>query len=285
MSDGRTETLLEGLVFPEGPRWHDERLVFSDMHDQRVVALDPLTRSAETVCTLDDDPSGLGWLPDGRMLVVAMRTRQVLRREPDGHLALHASLAALAPYHCNDMVVGADGRAYVGNFGFDLHAGASPVSTVVLTVSADGTAAVAADDLGFPNGMVITPDGRTLIVGESFGGRLTAFTIGADGMLSERRVFARLDGAVPDGICLDAEGAVWIACPMSHRCLRVAEGGEILDEISVGERGAFACMLGGTDRRTLFVCTARGFGPEDWIEHRGGAILAAEVAVPGAGWP
>jgi sugar lactone lactonase YvrE len=279
-----SETLLDGLVFPEGPRWHGGRLYFSDMHDHRVVAVDERGR-AETVVEIPGCSSGLGWLPDGRMLVVSMEDRRLLRLERDGRLVEVADLSRLAPFHCNDMVVDCRGRAYVGNFGFDLHGGAALQTTCLILVEPDGQARVVAEDLGFPNGAVITPDGRTLIVGESFGGQLTAFDIGDDGSLSGRRVFAKLDGAIPDGICLDAEGCIWLACPLSHRCLRVREGGEVLDQVTLSERNAYACMLGGADRKTLFVCTALGRNPDEWIAQRAGRIEKVRVAVAGAGLP
>jgi sugar lactone lactonase YvrE len=279
------ETVMEGLAFPEGPRWHDGRLVFSDMHGQRVIALAP-DGEYDVVAELPKDPSGLGWLPDGRMLVVSMRDRRVLRREPGGALVEHANLWDLAPYHCNDMVVDRTGRAYVGNFGFDLHERERPRTTVLLAVEPDGTARVAAEDMAFPNGMVITPDGGTLIVGESMAARLTAFEVGRDGALANRRVFAQLEGGIlPDGICLDAEGAVWSACPMTGRVVRVAEGGEILDVIETGRAGAFACMLGDEDRRTLYVCTASTSVPAECKQRRDGRIERLRVEVPGAGLP
>jgi sugar lactone lactonase YvrE len=279
-----TEVVLDGFVFPEGPRWHDGRLVFSDMHGLRVVSLDVDHAIAETVCDVATQPSGLGWLADGRMLVVSMTDRRVLRREPDGSLVEHADLSALAPWWCNDMVVDGRGRAYVGNFGFDMYGGAKPHRTNVVLVQPDGTATSAAEELGFPNGMVVTPDNETLIVGESLGGRLVAFRIADDGSLHDRREFAQLEGAVPDGICLDAEGAVWIACPLSNRCLRVGDGGKVLDEVTIG-RGTFACTLGGEGRSTLFVCTADAHDPAAAKAAVSGRIEAVQVDVPGAGFP
>jgi sugar lactone lactonase YvrE len=279
-----TEVVLTGLAFPEGPRWREGRLVFSDMHGGRVVSLDVGTGRDTTVCEVPEQPSGLGWLPDGRMLVVSMTDRRVLRREVDGTLVEHADLSALASWWCNDMVVDGTGRAYVGNFGFDIYGGGKPRRTNVVRVDPDGRAETAADDLGFPNGMVVTPDGTTLIVGESFGGRLIAFRIADDGTLHDRRLFAQLDGATPDGICLDAEGAVWIACPLSSRCLRIADGGEVLDEVPF-DQGTFACMLGGADRSTLFVCTAEAHDPANAATTRTGRIEALRVEVPGAGYP
>jgi sugar lactone lactonase YvrE len=280
----KPETLLDGLIFPEGPRWHDGRLYFSDMHAHKVLAVDEQGH-AETIAEVPQCPSGLGWQPDGRMLIVSMEDRRLLRREPDGKLSHYADLSAHATFHCNDMVVDRHGRAYVGNFGFDLHAGASPVDTCMIFVDTDGSTRVAAEDLGFPNGTVITPDGRTLIVGESFGGRLTAFDVADDGTLSNRRVWAKLDGAVPDGICLDAENAIWVASPISNRCLRVAEGGRVLDDVPLPGRNAYACMLGGADRRTLFLCTAEGSHPNEWIQLESGKIETVRVDAPGAGLP
>ncbi len=278
----QTNVLLDGLRFPEGPRWHDGRFWFSDMHAGQVIAVD-LSGRSEVVVEVKAEPSGLGWLPDGRLLVVSMRDRRLLRLDADG-LTQVADLSDLASYHCNDMVVDAEGRAYVGNFGFDLHAGESPTSANLILVHPDGRSEVAAADLRFPNGAVITPDGRTLIVGESFGGCLTAFDVADDGTLSGRREWAKLEGAVPDGICLDAEGAIWVASPIGKGgVLRVREGGEVTQRIAV-ENEAFACMLGGPERRTLFICTAPDSNPEKTGD-RGGRIETVEVQIPGAGLP
>jgi sugar lactone lactonase YvrE len=284
-TDRSADVVLEGLVFPEGPRWHDDRLVFSDMHDHRVVALDPLTGATATVCEVPEQPSGLGWQPDGTMLVVSMIDRRVLRLGAAGRLELHADLADLAPFHCNDMVVDAEGGAYVGNFGFDIFThDIQPRPTTLVRVEPDGSASVAAAGLQFPNGMVITSDGRTLIVGESWGARLTAFDVAGDGTLSNRRVWAAPAGHVPDGICLDAAGAIWMACPASGDVVRVLEGGEITDVVHVSAT-AFACMLGGTDRTTLFVCVAHDANPDVVKAKRSATIEAVDVDVPGAGLP
>jgi sugar lactone lactonase YvrE len=278
-----TTILVENLAFPEGPRWHDGRLFFSDQHDHRVVAMDP-GGTTQTVVEVPRQPSGIGWLPDGRMLVVSMLDRRVLRL--DGReLVEHADLSAFATAPCNDMVVDALGRAYVGHFGFDMYGGEQPKSASLLLVDPDGSVRVAAEPLQFPNGTVITPDGNTLIVGESMGGRLTAFDVAADGSLSGQREFAKLDGAVPDGICLDAEGAVWSACPFTGRVLRVKDGGDVVQEVDVSHDFAFACMLGGADRRTLYICTASSHIPAECRERRDGRIESIEVDVPGAGLP
>ena len=277
----RPETLIDGLRFPEGPRWRDGRLWFSDMHSQQVLAVEP-SGKRETVARVPQDPSGLGWLPDGRLLIVSMRDRRLLRLDPGG-LAEVADLSDLAPSRCNDMVVDARGRAYVGNFGFDLHAGESPTPTNLILVEPDGRARVVAEELRFPNGTVITPDGRTLVIGETYGACLTAFDVAEDGSLGGRREWARMEGAVPDGICLDAEGAIWVASPIGHSVLRLREGGEVTHRIEV-EHEAFACMLGGPERRTLFLCTAASADPNQ-TKARTGRIEWVEVDVPGAGLP
>ena len=282
MAELQTTVLVDDLRFPEGPRWHDGRLWVSDQHDGRVVTVTP-DGSVETVVQVPAGPSGLGWLPDGRMLVVSMQDRRLLRLDPDGLVEV-ADLTPFATWHCNDMVVDSAGRAYVGNFGFDLDAGVDPVTACVVLVEPDGRMRIAADDLRFPNGTVITPDGGTLVIGESYGACLTAFDVALDGSLSGRRLWAQLVGAVPDGICLDAEGAIWSACPLTGRVLRVLEGGELTDEVRVTRNGAYACMLGGPDRTTLFVCAADASNSEH-TGNRRGAIEVCTVPVPGAGLP
>jgi sugar lactone lactonase YvrE len=284
MSSRDLRVVVEGLAFAEGPRWHEDRLWFSDMHDHRVVALNP-DDTLTTIVEVPNQPSGLGWLPDGRLLVVSMTDRRLLRLDDDGQLVPAADLAELAAWHCNDMVVRADGLAYVGNFGFDLYGDAEHRAADLLAVTPQGSVRVVADGLEFPNGAVITPDGLTLVLGESFAGRLTAFDVAPDGSLSGRREWAKLVDAVPDGICLDADGAIWVASPLGHQVLRVAEGGEVLDRVDTGDRHAYACMLGGDDRRTLFVCTARSSNPEKCRALRAGRIEAVDVDVSGAGWP
>lgn len=276
------ETWLDGFAFLEGPRWHDGRLWVSDMHDHEVLAIDA-AGSIEEIVTVEQQPSGLGWLPDGRLLVVSMVDRRVLRLEAGG-LVEHADLSELASWHCNDMVVDGQGRAYVGNFGFDLDSQAKPCTTTLTLVHPDGRAENVADELSFPNGCVITPDGGTLIVGESFGARLTAFRIGADGSLSDRRVWAALEGAVPDGICLDAEGAVWLASPVSNEFLRVRKGGEVAERVACDQM-AIACMLGGDDGRTLFALTSKSTSPKEATALRSARIERLTVDTPGAGLP
>ncbi len=279
-------TITDGHTFLEGPRWRDGRLVMSDFFTGRVLSLDPDSGDLETLVQLDGDwPSGLGWLPDGRLLVVSMQRRRLLRQEADGSVVVHADLAELASFHCNDMVVDAAGRAFVGNFGFDLHVPEPvPATAELIRVDPDGTATVVDDEMRFPNGSVITPDGSTLIVGQSMGSDLVAFTIEPDGSLTDKRVWADLGELVPDGICLDAEGAVWFADPRVGGVHRVAEGGEILQTVDT-DRPAFACMLGGPDRRTLFALTAATSHPDTAPEARSARVEAVEVDVPGAGLP
>jgi sugar lactone lactonase YvrE len=279
---GKTEVLLDGLRFGEAPRWHGDRLWFSDMHSGWVMTVD-LEGRTERIAHVPCQPSGIGWRPDGSLLVVSMTDRRLLRLA-DGELSEVADLSALADFHCNDMVVDARGRAYVGNFGFDLHGQQQPRATRLVLVDEHGDARSVAEDLLFPNGTVITPDGRTLVVGESFGARLTAFDVAPDGSLAGRRLWAQLDKAVPDGICLDAEGAIWVASPVSSEVIRVREGGEVVERIGVDHQ-AFACMLGGPDRRTLFVCTARDSDPALTGARRSGRIEIVRVEVPGAGLP
>jgi sugar lactone lactonase YvrE len=294
-------TLLEGGSFFEGPRWHDGRWWVSDFYRHVVLSVGE-DGTAQEVMTVDGQPSGLGWMPDGSLLVVSMRDRRVLRRTPDGAVSLHADIAALCGGNANDMVVDAAGRAYVGNFGFDLMAGADPVPAALVRVDPDGKASVAAEDLLFPNGSVITPDGRTLIVGETAGARYTAFAMGDDGSLSDRRVWAQVaptpeqGGTLPemlaqlqfgpDGCALDAEEHIWSADAMGGRAARVAPGGEIVDEVRPPDGlGVFACMLGGADGRTLLLCCAPDFAEHARSAKREAVLLTETVGVPHAGLP
>lgn len=279
----RLTPFLDQLAFPESPRWHDGALWFSDFHTHRVQRVDMAGR-CETVVVVPGQPSGLGWLPDGTLLVVSMTDRRLLRFAAN-QLSQVADLSQLAPFHCNDMVVDAKGRAYVGNFGFDFAAKQPPRSTCLILVQPDGSARVVADDLLFPNGAVITPDGRTLIIGESYGARLTAFDIADDGSLSGRRVWAALDKAAPDGICLDRAGAIWLASPTSREVLRVREGGEVTHRCATPGQ-AVACALGGPESRTLFVLTTKVMlAPEESRRTLPGAIHTLEVEVPAAAAP
>lgn len=273
-----TSTWIEGLGFPEGPRWHEGSLWFSDVGRQAVWRVDARGQM-EQVARVERHPSGLGWMPDGSLLIVSMYDRRLMRLA-HGALSVQADLSNLAAHACNDMVVSREGNAYVGHMGFDLLARPRQVAPAsLLLVRPDGTVAVAAEDMLYPNGAVITPDGRTLIVAETIGQRLTAFDVLPDGRLSGRRVFAALHGRAPDGICLDADGCVWVADASAPACLRVREGGEIVEQVTT-QNHCYACVLGGDTGHTLFLCTAEGFGPD--VALRGtGAIERVEVRVPG----
>jgi sugar lactone lactonase YvrE len=296
----RARTVLDDLVFTEGPRWHQESLWFSDMHDHRVVRVvtdeQGDVSSVSTVLEMpDDEPSGLGWLPDGRLLVVAMSSKQIRRLEPDGTVSVHADLAGHAVTgSINDMIVAADGTAYVGNMGYVVHGGSAArlVPAETWRVSPTGAVSLGSADMMAPNGHILTPDGHTLIVAESAASRLTAFSVGIDGALSGRRVFAQLTparegimAAPPDGICLDAEGAVWVADPLGARVIRVREGGEVTDTVDIADGIPVACVLGGPERRTLYMCVAAHFDRDVLAGRRTGRIEAVSVEVPGAGRP
>lgn len=282
------EVLATDLCFGEGPRWHAGELWFSDMYDHAVKSVDLDGRLTVRV-PIDGQSSGLGWLPGGDLVVVSMVDRRVLRWTGSG-LEHHADLSDVATFHCNDMVVDAVGRAYVGNFGFDLHAfveARDPAmirSADLALVQPDGTVQCAATDLAFPNGTVITPDGNTLVVAETMGSRLTAFDIAADGSLANRRVWAELPGRRPDGICLDADGAIWVANAAAAECVRVAEGGQVIDRVETDQL-CFACMLGGPDGTTLFMLTAPSSDPAEVVARRGGRVLVTAAPAPHAGRP
>ena len=287
------QVLCEGLHFGEGPRWREGRLWFSDLYAKAVKSVS-LAGDLRLEFEIDDQPSGLGWMPDGDMLVVSMTRRRILRRSPSGQISVHADLAELASFHCNDMAVDARGRAYVGNIGFDIERelisrGRASVfadhpTAKLAVISPDGAITVAADDLHVPNGTVITPDGKTLIVAESLAGRLTAFDVGADGSLINRRVWASMAPRAPDGIALDASGAIWVANPAASECVRIAEGGEVLDVVTTS-RNCYACTLGGEDGKTLFMPTATSFFSRESAQARKGRIEIATVDVPHAGLP
>jgi sugar lactone lactonase YvrE len=275
--------IVDGLTFAEGPRWRDGELWFSDLQrwqaDRagRVLAVDESGRSRVVIDRMPGGPpSGLGWLPDGRMLVVATEGRQLLAVEPDGALTVHADLSTLASYSCNDMVVDAHGRAYVGSC--DVAGLPAPAVSELIVVHPDGRAEVADPAMRFPNGSVVTVDGGTLIVAETYGEGLTAFSIGADGTLGDKRAWATVPGTYPDGICIDQEGCVWFADARGRACLRVAEGGRVLDRVETEDR-VYACALGGAEGRTLFLLTGALPGRSPDTE-RPGRIFAHEVAVP-----
>jgi sugar lactone lactonase YvrE len=285
MSEGARvlEPRLEGLVFPECPRWYGGRLWFSDMHAGAVQMLDG-DGQVQTVVEVPGGPGGLGFLPDARMLVVSMADRKVLRLDPGG-LVVHADLAGFAEGKANDMVVDAFGRAYVGNYGFDLDGGGDEKATNVLLVEPSGTVHVVAEGLRFPNGMALLADGQTLVVAESYGQRLLAFDVEPDGWLSGGRVFADLKPNVPDGICADEAGAIWVADPVYRQVFRVLDGGEITHAYEAGDLGAFACVLGGALRRILYVCLALTSDPAKTVQQRAGRVSAIPVDVSGAGIP
>jgi sugar lactone lactonase YvrE len=278
-------TVVDGLAFGEGPRWHDGMLYLSDMHHNRVVRVDG-AGAVETIAQHDSALSGLGWLPDGTLLVVAMDGR-VLRMGAAG-LTLHADLTAEALHGVNDMIVHPGGWAFVGQFGYDREGGGSPVPSALLRVDAEGTVTTAAPDLMVANGMIISPDGHTLWVAESAACRITAFTIDAAGQLHDRRVWAELAAPhYPDGICLDSHGAIWVACPMAGRFVRTVEGGDVTDEVPVEPgRHAIACVLGGTARRTLYLLTAATLGEaEPSRQARAARVECVAVDYGGAGLP
>ncbi len=275
--------LIDNLAFAEAPRWHQGELWFSDFFTHQVMRIDR-EGGAHVVVEVPNQPSGLGWLPDGRLLVVSMLDRKLMRLDPTGLVEV-ADLSHLADFHCNDMVVDAKGRAYIGNFGFDIFTQpVVPRPTVLVMVSAKGKASVAANDMAFPNGTVITPDGRTMIIGETFARRLTAFDIADDGALSNRRVWADLGKLAPDGICLDAEGAVWVASPRSNEFVRVLEGGIITQRIPVSNQG-IACALGGADGKRLFMVIGSVKAREAAMATRVGRIEYIDVEVPAAASP
>ncbi len=268
-----TTTLVDGRYFCEGPRWHEGRFWFSDFYAHEIcsVGLDGDVRTEVTVG--DERPSGLGWLPDGRLLYVAMLSRSVMRREHDGNVVVHADLSDLATFHCNDMLVDDAGRAYVGNFGFDLDTAMGEVgaegllagiaddrsayTAVLARVDPDGAVSIAADDLAFPNGVVTLDGGRTMVVAQTLGLELTAFDVAADGTLSNRRVWASLAEpfVVPDGTSADADGGVWVANALGNEAVRVEEGGAITRRV-ITSQSTFACAIGGPDGRHLLCCTA-----------------------------
>jgi sugar lactone lactonase YvrE len=253
------------------------------MHDNKVYAINP-DHSLETILTLEDDePSGLGWLTDGTMLIVSMRKRKLLALRKN-KLSEFADLSQLATYHCNDMVTDDRGRSYVGNFGFDLHSNGDFQEAELILVHPNGKVEVAASDLAFPNGTVITPNGETLIIAESLGEKLTAFDINPNGSLTNRRIWAKMKGFVPDGICLDKAGGVWVASPVSNEVIRVVEGGRISDQIRL-KKQAYACMLGGRMGKTLFIMTSDCSNPDDCKLRKSAAVEFAEVKYPAAGYP
>lgn len=284
-------TLLDGLAFPEAPRWRDGVLWFSDIYGRKIRAVDLTTGAVHIEIDVPDDPSGLGWLADGRLIVVAMNDRKVLRLDEAGFVE-HADLSPFAPWQCNDMITAPDGTAYVGHFGWDRAGGSTPPAPAsILRVAPDGVVDVVAEDVVFPNGMALTADGRTLVVAESRASRISAFTVHRDGTLGDRRLLAQIapvpghDDAPPDGICLDADGAVWMAEPAGRRVLRVLDGGTVTEAFCIDGQAPLACVLAGEDRRTLCVASADVYARDEAIAQLTGRISTVRVEVPGAGRP
>lgn len=273
--------IFSDLRFPEGARWHDGQLWFSDMHTGQVFRADPAARTLEEVVVVDDQPSGLGWLPDGSMLISCMLDRVVRRLHPDGTLDDFADLSGLTAAPINDLVTDSAGRTFVGGFGYDLYADAPMRPGPVVRLDPDGRATVVEDDMVFPNGSVILPGTSTLVVAETWAARLTAFEIDADGSLSDKRVWAELpEGSTPDGLCVDAERGVWVSSIVTSTFMRVEEGGRVTRTVDVGTRCATDCVLGGPDGRTLYLLTANSWQPGE-TTGREGRIESVRVDVPG----
>ena len=282
MTTYHSSIIAEGLAFPEAPRWHAGRLWFTDQHARAILAMDT-AGECETIAPTEDLPGGLGWLPDDRTLVVFMTQRRVMQLTSEG-LAEYADLSDQASFHCNDMVVDAAGRAFVGNFGFDLHGGGDVAPAEIIRIDQDGNVEVFARDVVFPNGSVITRSGDTLLIAETFAHRISAFGLDVGGRVSSRRLWAELGKHTPDGICMDAEAALWVASPGTKTLFRVEQGGGILDRCTT--RGTpYACMLGGEDRRTLYICTSETDDPQEATKQRSGRIEQVRVAAAGAGLP
>lgn len=282
------KTLVDNLTFPEGPRWRNGKLYFSDFFTHKVLSTD-LDGSTEEIVHVPNQPSGLGWLPDGTLLIVSMIDQKLMAFR-NGSLQEVADCSEYANFYCNDMIVNENGNAYIGNFGFNSHTNEDPKSTNLILVRPGEEPVIAADNLFFPNGTVISEDNKTLIIGESYAARLTAFDINDDGSLSNRRIWADLSQIkegyrpVPDGICMDEEDAIWLASPSTSQVLRVKEGAILLDTLPV-ETNAYACVLGGKDRKTLFVCTSGDSDKNSCIKKRQGKIEIIDVDVPGKGIP
>ena len=286
------KTIVRDKHFLEAPRWRDGRLWFSDFYGERVYSVDEHGKGERVELTVPGQPGGIDWLPDNRLLIVSMIDRTLLRREPSGELVVHADLSGFATGQANDMVVTASGHAYVGNFGFDLMAGGNVEPTCLLCVAPDGTVSIAADDLWFPNGSVLTPGGE-LLVAETFGNRVTGFSVASDGRLQDRRTWAQF-GPEPeslpladamarlcvagDGICLDGDGGLWIADAMGNRLVKAEDGVGIVDEIRC-DAPVYACAIGGSDMRTMFICTAPDFHGDARSAATDGRIMACHLDV------
>jgi sugar lactone lactonase YvrE len=281
-SSSEPQLLLSGLAMGECPRWHEGRLWFCDWGKQEIVAVDP-DGNSDVILQLQSFPFSLDWLPNGRLLILSAREGVLTRREPDGSLVTHAELSSLSDRPWNELVVDGRGNAYVNNIGFDFPGG-DFAPGIVAVVTPDGEARQLADGVAFPNGMAVTPDNQTLILAESYADKLTAFDIAADGSLANRRTWADVPGDHPDGICLDSEGAVWYGDVGNKHCVRVSEGGEVLQTVEL-DRGCFACMLGDTNRQTLFLIAADYSDPAALMSGRTGQVLTVHAPAAGAGWP
>ncbi len=278
------QLLVDGVDFGEGPRWRDGTLWYSDFYQRSIYRVTADGVRTAVFSGLDDRPSGMGWLPDGTLVVVFMTTRRVMRDNGDGTLVEHADLSGVAAWHCNDMVVDGNGNIYVGNFGFDLESSSEFQPADLALVRPDGSVEVAATALAFPNGSVITPDGNTLIVGQTFGGDYLAYPINADATLGERRQWAEIPGTAPDGCTLDSAGGIWFSDALGSQVVRVEEGGNVTHRVPTPQP-TFACALGGDDGRTLHVLCAPGSHPDEVAGKAGGAIYTIRVDHPHAGRP
>ena len=279
------QTLLTGLAVGESPRWHANRLWFSNWGRQEIIAVDLDGNSQVMLRVPTTIPFCIDWLPDGRLLVVSGRESLILSLQPGGGLATYADLRGLSDKGWNEIVVDGHGNAYVNGGGFDMMAGEPFAPGIIALVKPDGSIRQVADGIAFPNGMAVTPDNATLIIAESYAGRLTAFDILADGSLANRHTWAAVPGSAPDGICLDADGAVWYADVPNKHCVRVLEGSQVLKTVDL-DRGCFACMLGGEERQTLFMLAAEWNGPSKMFDKPGtGLVLTIKAPAAGVGWP
>lgn len=281
---GRPRVLTEGIVMGESVRWHDGMAWLCDWGASALVSVDGVGQ-AHTVEGLGVAPWSVDWLPDGRLLMVARGEGRLVCREADGKVVTHAELADVSDKPWNELVVDSRGNAYANGIGYGMMAGEPSAPGVIAVATFDGAVRQVADGLAFPNGMAITPDGSTLVVAESHGHRLTGYTIGTDGDLGDRRVWAELGEGTPDGICADAEGAIWYADVPNRRCVRVREGGEVAQVVDV-DRGCFSCALGGLERTTLYIAATIWIGAGTFTASPPtGRVLTIDVEVPGAGWP
>ena len=282
MTHYKASVFIEDLAFPEGPRWHQGRFWFTDQHDRKVYSVH-VDGVLETIAETADLPGGLCWLPDGTLLVVYMTQRKLMRIESQS-LTEYANLSSLASFHCNDVVADKHGNVYAGNFGFDLHGGETEREAEIVRITPEGSTELFAAEVVFPNGSVITPDDKTLLVAETFAHRISGFRFDNQGRMASRFIWADLNQATPDGICLDEEGAVWVASPGTKELFRFKQGGEIVAQCET-QGTPYACMLGGNNRRTLYICTSETDDPEEAKRLKSGRIECVQVASPGVGLP